>query len=113
LPILICFHCAKIKAAEKSFDCGVQTVWRYPKNAIIQYEARSLDDDEKQKLLESRDLSTFLKESLILFESALQQNFIFDSFENDWNLLGNEMASIGGPGEINLKVELMINIYLL
>ena len=44
------------------------------------------------------------------FESALQQNFIFDSFENDWTLLGNEMASIGGPGEINLKVN-QFNFY--
>ena len=33
----------------------------------------------------------------------MQQNFIFDSFENDWTQLGNEIASIGGPGEINLK----------
>ena len=41
---------------------------------------------------------------LFSFEAALQQNQIFDSFENDWQLLGAEMSSIGGPGEINLKV---------
>lgn len=29
---------------------------------------------------------------------------MFNSFENDWASLGNEMATIGGPGEINLKV---------
>ena len=33
----------------------------------------------------------------------LQQNTIFDSFENDWLLLGTEMSSIGGPGDIHLK----------
>ena len=38
------------------------------------------------------------------FEAALQQNNLFNSFDNDWLLLGSEMSSIGGPGEINLKV---------
>ena len=28
---------------------------------------------------------------------------MFDAFENDWLSLGNEMSSIGGPGDIHLK----------
>ena len=28
---------------------------------------------------------------------------MFDAFDNDWLLLGNEMSSIGGPGDIHLK----------
>jgi hypothetical protein len=54
------------KAAEKTFDCGVQTLWRYPKNATTQYEARELDDNQKQKILETPDLNTFLKDSINL-----------------------------------------------
>ena len=28
---------------------------------------------------------------------------MFNAFENDWILLGSEMSSIGGPGDIHLK----------
>lgn len=41
-------------------------MWRYPKNAITQYESRSLEEAEKQKLLESTNLAAFLKDSQLL-----------------------------------------------
>jgi len=93
-----------VQAAPKFCEQGAQTVWRYPKNATTQYEARHLTEAEKTDELKKTDLTTFVQDALPLFESALQQNHIFDAFENDWQLLGNEMSSIGGPGEVNLKV---------
>lgn len=92
-----------VQAAPEFCEQGAQTVWRYPKNATTQYEARHLKEEEKQKELKTDDLNLFAHDALPLFESALQQNEIFDSFENDWQLLGNEMSQIGGPGEVNLK----------
>jgi hypothetical protein len=37
-------------------------------------------------------------------ESALEQNIIFDAFENDWLDLGAEISSIGSRGDVHLKV---------
>lgn len=62
-----------------------------------------MEEADKQKILESESLATFLKESLPQLEIAIQQNLIFNAFDDDWLLLGEEMSSIGGPGEINLK----------
>jgi hypothetical protein len=98
-----------VQAAPNFSEQGAQTVWRYPKNATTQYEARHLTETEKAKELQKVDLASFVQDALPLFESALQQNHIFDAFENDWQLLGNEMSSIGGPGEVNLKVRISEN----
>lgn len=38
---------------------------------------------------------------------------MFDAFENDWLLLGEEMSSIGGPGDIHLKVIINSDIIFL
>lgn len=97
-----------VQAAPNFVDQNAQTVWRYPKNATTQYESRHLKDVEKKEELKKEDLATFVQDALPLFESALQQNQIFDSFINDWQELGGEMSSIGGPGEVNLKVSLKL-----
>lgn len=68
-----------------------------------QYEPRYLDENEKKKLIESAEFVATINQTLPLFESAIQQNLMFDSFENDWLLLGSELSQIGGPGDIHLK----------
>ncbi len=93
-----------VQAAPNFVENTAQTVWRYPKNATTQYESRYLKDTERKEELKKENLASFVQNSLPLFESALQQNLIFDSFINDWQNLGDEMSSIGGPGEVNLKV---------
>lgn len=92
-----------VQAAPNFCEQSAQTVWRYPKNATTQYQPRYLNEAEKQKCMTDPNLALFAQDAFPLFESALQQNQIFDSFENDWQLLGAEMSSIGGPGEVNLK----------
>lgn len=92
-----------IQAAPNLVDSSAQTIWRYPKNATTQYESRYLEESEQKKIIESKELNEFIQDSLPKIESVLQQNLMFDSFENDWLMLGNEMSSIGGPGEIHLK----------
>jgi hypothetical protein len=47
-------------------DSSAQTVWRYPKNANTQYEARFLHEAEKEKILKTAELADFMKESLPL-----------------------------------------------
>ena len=94
-----------IQAAPFLVDSSAQTVWRFPKNANTQYEPRFIKEQEQKKILNSPELANFMKDSLSLLESALQQNLMFDSFENDWLLLGDEMSAIGGPGDLHLKVQ--------
>ncbi len=60
-------------------------------------------------LLKKNILNARIKIFLIQrFESALQQNLMFDAFDNDWLGLGDEMSSIGGPGDLHLKVWIKI-----
>lgn len=53
-----------IQVASTLVDSSAQTVWRYPKNAITQYEPRFMEEAEREKHLNSESLATFLKESL-------------------------------------------------
>ncbi|RNA37716.1 WD repeat-containing 63 [Brachionus plicatilis] len=92
-----------VQAAPFLSDSCSQTIWRYPKNATTQYEPRFLDPKECDKVLAQGDLKDFISSSIPELESALQQNVLFNAFENDWELLGDEMSSIGGPGDMHLK----------
>ena len=79
-------------------------MWRYPKNATTQYEPREMNIEEAQKLLHTdKHIHELFQTSLPLFESALQQNEIMNAFENDWQVLGDELKELGGPGDIHLK----------
>lgn len=53
-----------IQVAPSHVDSSAQTIWRYPRNAVTQYEPRSMDETECEKILNSDSLSTFLKETL-------------------------------------------------
>lgn len=53
-----------IQVAPVHTDSAAQTIWRYPKNAVTQYEPLVMEESEKQKFIESESLATFLKESL-------------------------------------------------
>lgn len=53
-----------IQVAPTLVDSSAQTVWRYPKNAITQYEPRFMEEAEQEKHMNSESLATFLKESL-------------------------------------------------
>lgn len=97
-----------IQAAPQLIDATAQTIWRHPKNVAIQYEPRLLSEKEAKESLKNADLGKFIKETYPMFEAALQQNDIFNPFDNDWLLLGSEMSAIGGPGEIHLKVRQLI-----
>ncbi|CAF0718048.1 unnamed protein product [Brachionus calyciflorus] len=92
-----------IQAAPMLLDSSAQTIWRYPKNAATQSEPRFLDKKECEKILGQEDIKSFINQSIPELESALQQNILFNAFENDWELLGDEMSSIGGPGDMHLK----------
>jgi hypothetical protein len=52
------------KVAPMHSDASAQTVWKYPKNAATQYEPRFLEENEKEKIMDSPTLASFLKESL-------------------------------------------------
>lgn len=92
-----------IQAAPELIDNSAQTQWKYPKNAITQYEPRTLDENEIEKILKNPNLNEFISSTIPLLSSALQQNEIMNAFADDWKNLGEEMSTIGGPGDIHLK----------
>lgn len=56
-----------VQAAADTFESGAQTVWRHPKNASTQYEPRTMEDKECQKIIETdTNLTDFLQSTLPL-----------------------------------------------
>jgi len=92
-----------IQAAPEIVENSAQTQWKYPKNASTQYEPRTMDEKESQKILSEPYLNEFSASTLPMFSSALQQNEIMNAFADDWQTLGEEMTGIGGPGDVHLK----------
>uniref|UniRef100_A0A4W4E163 WD repeat domain 63 n=1 Tax=Electrophorus electricus TaxID=8005 RepID=A0A4W4E163_ELEEL len=92
-----------VQAIPNTKSSSSQTLWKYPRNMCTQYEPRELEDEEKERLLQSADLKNFLNSVSARFELAIQQNEIMDVFLDDWRALGDEENVLGGKVDTHLK----------
>ncbi|KAK1803769.1 hypothetical protein P4O66_020792, partial [Electrophorus voltai] len=92
-----------VQAIPNTKSSSSQTLWKYPRNMCTQYESRELEDEEKERLLQSADLKNFLNSVSARFELAIQQNEIMDVFLDDWRALGDEENVLGGKVDTHLK----------
>ncbi|XP_072505013.1 dynein axonemal intermediate chain 3 isoform X2 [Notamacropus eugenii] len=84
-------------------DQHTQTQWKYPRNAAIQYMPREFSEEEKQKVLWSKELNDFLNSVSLSVEVALQQNEIMNVFIDDWKVLAEEETTFGDKADSHLK----------
>ncbi|XP_066297797.1 dynein axonemal intermediate chain 3-like [Branchiostoma lanceolatum] len=84
-------------------DCSSQTDWKYPRNAVTQYQPREFTEEEKEKLSTSKEVKVFIEGSIPRFELALQQNEIVDVFFDDWLALASDDATFGSKSDGHLK----------
>ncbi|XP_048457522.1 dynein axonemal intermediate chain 3-like [Rhincodon typus] len=82
---------------------STQTEWTYPRNACTQYTPSEFTQEEKDEMLKSEALTTFINSVALRFESALQQNEIMDVFYDDWRGLSDEDSTFGGKSDCHLK----------
>ncbi|KAL7863998.1 hypothetical protein AOLI_G00154180 [Acnodon oligacanthus] len=92
-----------VQAVPHTNNSSTQTIWKYPRNMCTQYEPRELNEEEKEKILQSEKLRNFLNSVTARFELAIQQNVIMDVFVDDWWALGEEDAMFGRKAETHLK----------
>ncbi|KAK2157176.1 hypothetical protein LSH36_196g03010 [Paralvinella palmiformis] len=92
-----------IQAIPEFTESAAQTDWKYPRNAVCQYEPRVFDDEEKKEWQEKEELVEFVKRVSTKFEVALQQNEIMDVFFDDWENLADEDSSFGSKADNHLK----------
>ncbi|XP_043861259.1 dynein axonemal intermediate chain 3 [Dromiciops gliroides] len=84
-------------------DEHTQTQWKYPRNAAIQYVPREFSKEERNNLLQSKDLQDFLNSVSLSVEVALQQNEIMNVFIDDWKALAEEETTFGDKTDSHLK----------
>ncbi|XP_062872021.1 dynein axonemal intermediate chain 3 [Trichomycterus rosablanca] len=96
-------HCG-IQAINNSKNSFTQTTWKYPRNMYTQYEARELNEEERENILQSEDLKNFLNSAITRFEVAIQQNEMMDVFVDDWGTLEEVENAYEGKPETHLKV---------
>ncbi|XP_072366415.1 dynein axonemal intermediate chain 3 [Scyliorhinus torazame] len=84
-------------------ESSTQTVWTYPRNACTQYTPSEFTQEEKDEILQSEALNTFINSVALRFEVALQQNEIMDVFYDDWRGLSDEDSTFGGKADCHLK----------
>uniref|UniRef100_A0A5F8GT04 Dynein axonemal intermediate chain 3 n=1 Tax=Monodelphis domestica TaxID=13616 RepID=A0A5F8GT04_MONDO len=84
-------------------DKKTQTLWKYPKNAAIQYEPREFTEEECNAYLKSKSLKDFLNSVSLNVEMALQQNEIMNAFIDDWKALAEEETTFGDKTDSHLK----------
>lgn len=80
-----------------------QTEWPCPRNANVQYESRSNDEEINDSIMKSDDIINFISEVIPRFELALQQNDTFNLFVNDYFNLGEEDSMFGSKSDNHLK----------
>ncbi|XP_020844390.1 dynein axonemal intermediate chain 3 isoform X2 [Phascolarctos cinereus] len=84
-------------------DTYTQTQWKFPRNATTQYMPREFSKEERETLLQSKDLKDFLNSVSLSVEAALQQNEIMNVFIDDWKVLAEEEATFGDKTDSHLK----------
>lgn len=84
-------------------EASTQTDWKYPRNANSQYYPREFSEKEKEAILNSKQLPSFVNDVTPRFKTALQQNEIMDVFYIDWLHLGDGDASFGSKADNHLK----------
>lgn len=82
---------------------GTQTDWKYPRNANTQYYPREFSHQEKEVILNSKNLPNFISDVTPRFKAALQQNEIMDVFFIDWLHLGDGDSGFGSKADNHLK----------
>ncbi|XP_055486751.1 dynein axonemal intermediate chain 3 [Leucoraja erinacea] len=92
-----------IQAVSKLQESSTQTKWTYPRNACTQYTPREFSSPEREELMTSEALHTFVNSVSVRFECALQQNEIMDVFYDDWRGLSEEDSTFGGKTDGHLK----------
>ncbi|XP_078264204.1 dynein axonemal intermediate chain 3 [Rhinoraja longicauda] len=92
-----------IQAVSVLQDSSSQTTWRYPRNACTQYAPREFSAKERQNLMTSEAVHSFINNVALRFECALQQNEIMDVFYDDWRNLSEEDSTFGGKTDGHLK----------
>ncbi|XP_067892433.1 dynein axonemal intermediate chain 3 isoform X2 [Heterodontus francisci] len=92
-----------IQAVSKLEENSTQTEWTYPRNACTQYTPREFTQEDKDEILKSEALTTFVNSVALRFESALQQNEIMNVFYDDWRGLSEEDSTFGGKADCHLK----------
>ncbi|XP_059504253.1 dynein axonemal intermediate chain 3 isoform X2 [Stegostoma tigrinum] len=92
-----------IQAVSILEENSTQTEWTYPQNACTQYMPSEFTQEEKDEMLKSEALTTFINSVALRFESALQQNEIMDVFYDDWRGLSDEDSTFGGKSDCHLK----------
>ncbi|XP_041063784.1 dynein intermediate chain 3, axonemal [Carcharodon carcharias] len=92
-----------IQAVKILEESSTQTEWTYPRNACTQYTPSEFTQEEKDEILKSEALNTFINSVALRFELALQQNEIMDVFYDDWRGLTDEDSTFGGKADCHLK----------
>ncbi|KAK6099299.1 hypothetical protein MT418_000733 [Batrachochytrium dendrobatidis] len=68
----------------------IQTTWFRSVNFACQYEPVVMENDHRERILQSVEMDNFLRNVAVRFEHALQQNSIVNIFENNYSCLGEE-----------------------
>ncbi|XP_078417930.1 dynein axonemal intermediate chain 3 [Cetorhinus maximus] len=92
-----------IQAVKILEESSTQTEWTYPRNACTQYTPSEFTQEEKDEILKSEALNTFINSVALRFELALQQNEIMDVFYDDWRGLSDQDSTFGGKADCHLK----------
>ncbi|XP_058265003.1 dynein axonemal intermediate chain 3 isoform X2 [Hemibagrus wyckioides] len=92
-----------VQAIANTKTSSSQTTWKHRKNMWTQYEPQELIEEEKEKILQSKNLQNFLRSSIGRIEQALQQNLLMDVFVNELAALGDK-AVCKENDDIQLKL---------
>ncbi|KAI9002305.1 WD40-repeat-containing domain protein [Gaertneriomyces semiglobifer] len=83
-----------IQAVPPLVETSSQTTWYRPLNFSAQYEPIDLLPEAKQEILSSDEMADFIREVTLRFEKAIQQNSIVDIFQDDYQEMGEEEATL-------------------
>ncbi|KAK3518630.1 hypothetical protein QTP70_006072 [Hemibagrus guttatus] len=92
-----------VQAVANTKTSSSQTTWKHPKNMWTQYQPQELNEEEKEKILQSENLRNFLRSSIGRIELAIQQNLLVDVFVDELSALGDKVV-YQGKADIQLKV---------
>lgn len=99
-----------ISCTNSSCDRFTNTEWRYPRNQVVQYIPRFIDDKEnvstvscKTKSIESRPQFTNVSHLLPLFEQGLKENLMFDFLFDDFDHLADGDETYDNKSANNFK----------
>eukprot|EP01051_Picozoa_sp_SAG22_P012217 SAG22_NODE_1249_length_5012_cov_1.781396_3_plen_599_part_00 len=91
-----------VQAVPVVLEASSQTPWFRKQHASIQYEARTLPAAECEGLLQSEEMTDFLRTTRDIYELSLQQNEVVNNYEDAYKNGDDEGETFGQATDENI-----------